>query len=142
MLGMVRWRVFLGTLFGIIYVMTEAVPAKRVCYRNTVLLLMVDALQVLRVVLQPVFGWNSTTYDVAKFCDIVYIFTWGWTHIVPRLTFFVIAFCLVSAAIGDALLVARVFNKVVDHRGLGPIKLLRFMVGLVVTLLFSRSCTR
>jgi len=31
--------------------------------------------QVLRVVMQPVFGWNQATYDVTKFMDIVYVFT-------------------------------------------------------------------
>ena len=43
---MQQLRALLNTLFGIIYVMTEAIPAKRVYYRNTVLLLMVDAAQV------------------------------------------------------------------------------------------------
>ena len=43
---MPQLRVLINTLFGIIYVMTEAVPPKHVYYRNTVLLLMVDALQV------------------------------------------------------------------------------------------------
>ena len=43
---MLQLRALLNTLFGIIYVMTEAIPAKRVYYRNTVLLLMVDAAQV------------------------------------------------------------------------------------------------
>ena len=110
--------------------------------------------------MQPVYGWNVETYNVAKFCDIVFIFTvilrdecrdplsifwlftqsnkrvtltcmspwqWGWTHVIPRLTFFVLAFLLVSVAIGDAFLVARLFSKGrVDS--LGPIKLLRFMV--------------
>ena len=43
---MQQLRALLNALFGIIYVMTEAIPAKRVYYRNTVLLLMVDAAQV------------------------------------------------------------------------------------------------
>ena len=58
------------------------------------------------------------------------ILQWGWTQVIPRLTFFVLAFLLVSVAIGDAILVAYLFSKgSVDS--LRPIKLLRFMVSSV-----------
>jgi hypothetical protein len=58
------------------------------------------------------------------------ILQWGWTQVIPRLTFFVLAFLLVSVAIGDAVLVAYLFSKgTVDS--LRPVKLLRFMVSSV-----------
>jgi len=43
---MLQWRALLNSMFGVIYVITEASHAKRINYLKTALLLMIDAAQV------------------------------------------------------------------------------------------------
>lgn len=127
----------LQTLFSMLYVMTETVPAgKAPPYYHTSLLYTVDVLQVLRVLLQPIYGWNETTYNVMKFFDPVFVFSWLVSSVVPRYTLFILAFLLVGTALADTCVVVMLF-RAGEVTQLAPIKLLRSLVGLVVVLLFS-----
>jgi len=66
--------------------------------------------QVLRVLMQPIYGWNTTTYNVIKFFDPVFIFSYLVSSAVPRYTLFIFAFLLVTVALVDTLVVIRLFR--------------------------------
>lgn len=132
---MLQLRDIINTIFGTVYVMLEAAPVEN--FYSCMLLILVDAAQVLRLVLQPVYGWSKATYSVARFCDVVFIFTWGWAHVIPWMTFFVLAFLLTSSALVNSVIVARLFRTATVHLQQGPIKLLWRMVTIIVYVLFS-----
>ena len=64
----------------------------------------------LRLFLQPVYGWNTTTYNIVKFSDPVFIFDFLFSSVAPRYLLFLLAFLLVSACLADSLIVARLFR--------------------------------
>lgn len=107
-------------------------------------------------------GWNRTTYNVGKHADIVYNITKLLEFIVPRYIFFLFAFFMVAFALGDTFYCLRLFkvrcddvltmfrraslvltlfvhNQAGEITKIGPIKALRFMVAVVVTVLFSST---
>lgn len=100
-------------LFGVLYYVSSATDETLTrgtgsrSQHRAFLLLGVDALQVLPMVLHPVFGWNAATHDVVKFMDVVYLIQLGCTQLVPRLIFFALACVLVIATLGLAILVCR-----------------------------------
>ena len=61
------------TSFGLAYVAHDRVYTNPPSFFPSALVFLVDLAQVLRVLLQPAFGWSTSTYNVVKFGDIVYL---------------------------------------------------------------------
>ena len=61
------------TSFGLAYVAHDRVYTNPPSFFPSALVFLVDRAQVLRVLLQPAFGWSSATYNVARFGDVVYL---------------------------------------------------------------------
>ena len=120
-----------NALFGVLHYVSSATDetltrgsgSRR--QRRAFLLLGVDALQVLPMVLHPVFGWNAATHDVVVFMDVVYIIQLGCTQLVPRLIFFALACALVIATLGLAILVCRRARQVREESPLVKSNILR-----------------
>jgi len=56
---MLQWRALLNSMFGVIYVITEASHAERINYLKTALLLMIDAAQVNAYVFERTGLWRT-----------------------------------------------------------------------------------
>ena len=61
------------TSFGVAYVAHDRAYTRPPSLLISCLVFLVDIAQVLRVLLQPAFGWSSATYNVARFGDVVYL---------------------------------------------------------------------
>ena len=96
----------------------------------------VRILQVTRVMTSQEYGWTPATQEAISWCDIIYVITSLCTRVVPRWTFFILAVVLVSVAVGDTWYVARLFQNGAVQK-MWPVKLLRFSVAGIVTILFS-----
>jgi len=138
--------------------------------RKVYFLLMVDVLQVIRVMTSEVTGWTAATTSVVSWSDIVYIFSNLTSRVVPRYTvlptaqmtlprgklrllppltsrsfaqmqLYILGVVLVTVAIADTWYVGRLFQKGSIQK-LWPVKLLRFLVAGVVTVLFASVSLR
>mmetsp|Transcript_23995 Transcript_23995/g.60234 ORF Transcript_23995/g.60234 Transcript_23995/m.60234 type:complete len:1595 (-) Transcript_23995:82-4866(-) len=125
-------------LFGIFFVMTEGAVQEIGAWeeRKIITLLFIDVLQVVRVITSASYGWSATTSQAVRNCDIVYIFTRLVSSVIPRYSLFILAFILVSVTLLDTIYVAKLFAAG-EVKKMWPVKLLRKVVSIVVTILFS-----
>jgi len=128
-----------NSLFGMFYVMTEtadsASPTSFAVYK-AMFLVYVDFGQVLRVFSTPIFGWSVATSDVLRYFDLVWLISAQMERAIPRYIFFAFATGLVVTALSDALYVCIIFSGGKIQQ-LWPVKLLKFLVATIVTILFS-----
>lgn len=124
--------------FEILFVMTEVVGGpSTMAFQKTLFLFWIDLGQVLRVMCLPVYGWSHQSYDLMKNLDLVYVLATFVSKVIPRYSLFILAQFLVLLALGDAFYAAKLFKSGSKVNTMWPIKLLRFLVGSVVTILFS-----
>mmetsp|Transcript_64872 Transcript_64872/g.159688 ORF Transcript_64872/g.159688 Transcript_64872/m.159688 type:complete len:1424 (+) Transcript_64872:141-4412(+) len=130
-----------GSLFGLFYVMTEGGGDARdptlSAWIWTVFLLYVDVGQVLRVMTSTMYGWSTETAQFIRMFDLVWLVTDIVEKLgVPRFAYFAAAACVVLVALADTVYVAVIFSA--GHvQKLWPVKLLKFLVASLVTILFS-----
>ena len=78
--------------------------------RKSVVLLMVDVGQVLRVMVSTKYGWSVATAAAVRWCDIVYISVRLVSMVIPRYSFFILAVTVVAIALLDTAYVAKLFR--------------------------------
>ena len=88
------------TLFGLAYISQDRVYISPPSLIGSAITFLIDVLQVWRVLMQPAFGWTVDTYNVAKYCDIVYVVSWLISMPLPRYALFVLAVVLSVALLG------------------------------------------
>eukprot|EP00961_Rhodomonas_salina_P248459 3357949-Rhodomonas_salina.1 len=90
----------------------------------------------LRILTLPAFGWASRTSGLIEKFDVVYDVTLLGSMVVPRYSFFILAFVVVAFALAETIFVARIFEAG-SVKQMWPVKVLRFLVVMMVTTLFS-----
>eukprot|EP00961_Rhodomonas_salina_P075439 1012490-Rhodomonas_salina.2 len=127
-----------ATLFSVLFVMMEGLELefREIAWRKTILLFFIDFFQLLRILTLPVFGWSAKTSGLLEKFDVVYDFTLLGSMVVPRYSFFILAFVLVFFALAETAFVARIFEKG-SVKQMWPVKVLRLLVVVMVTTLFS-----
>ena len=88
------------TLFGLAYIAHEPSNSRPPGFIGTAIIFLVDMIQLWRVLMQPAFGWTVETYNVAKYCDIVYVGSWLISMPLPRYALFLLAVVLSLALLG------------------------------------------
>lgn len=127
-----------NTLFNVLFVMMEGSESefREVAWRKTCLLFFIDFFQLLRILTRPSFGWSERTSGLVEKFDVVYVFTLLGSSVVPHYSFFILASVLVTFALIETAYVARIFEKGVVNQ-MWPVKVLKFLVVVMVTTLFS-----
>uniref|UniRef100_A0A7S0Z266 Uncharacterized protein n=1 Tax=Hemiselmis tepida TaxID=464990 RepID=A0A7S0Z266_9CRYP len=126
------------TMFGLFYVMTEGTIHENTVWlqRQNYLIMVVDYLQVQRVICASLYGWTRATQDVVKNCDIVYVCTTLISRVLPHYSLFVLGSLLIMASLLDTVYAAHLFKRGSIDR-MWPLKVLRFLVVTMVTIAFS-----
>ena len=136
-----EWR---KTLFDVVHIVNNDDQG---AYSDSyeILVLLVDAAQVVRVLLQPVYGWTSSSYSVTRFVDVVFLMEWLCSKIISRLFFFVFAVALVFAMLVSFRLVAGMVScsphgvslPIHFRESFLCIRILRGLVQVAVRMLFN-----
>eukprot|EP00290_Baffinella_frigidus_P018838 CAMPEP_0180198638 /NCGR_PEP_ID=MMETSP0987-20121128/5287_1 /TAXON_ID=697907 /ORGANISM="non described non described, Strain CCMP2293" /LENGTH=480 /DNA_ID=CAMNT_0022153679 /DNA_START=127 /DNA_END=1566 /DNA_ORIENTATION=+ len=124
-------------MFGLFYCMTEGADGANDASKIfSMLLLVIDGVQVVRVVGNIRYGWTVQSQDFLRWLDLVAVITDQLRRFVPYVCFYVLAVVLVIAAITDAMYVMKLFRDGVLTI-IWPLKVLRIMVASIVTIVFS-----
>eukprot|EP00288_Rhodomonas_lens_P000376 CAMPEP_0177735028 /NCGR_PEP_ID=MMETSP0484_2-20121128/24554_1 /TAXON_ID=354590 /ORGANISM="Rhodomonas lens, Strain RHODO" /LENGTH=173 /DNA_ID=CAMNT_0019248557 /DNA_START=165 /DNA_END=683 /DNA_ORIENTATION=- len=104
--------------------------------RVSIFLVLIDMGQVLRTITNAQYGWSPDSSDAMAWVDIVFVITELLEKVIPRIVFFLVAVVLIIGALADTFYVARIF-KHGNVRNMLPVKILRLLVGAIVTTLFT-----
>uniref|UniRef100_A0A7S1H796 TmcB/TmcC TPR repeats domain-containing protein n=1 Tax=Hemiselmis andersenii TaxID=464988 RepID=A0A7S1H796_HEMAN len=131
-------EMFKSTMFGLFYVMTEGVTWNNTVWlqRQNYLIMIVDYLQLQRVICARLYGWTQETQNVIKNCDIVYVCTTLISKVLPHYSLFILGSSLVVVSLLDTFYAAHLFKKGSIDK-MWPLKVLRFLVVTMVTIAFS-----